>query len=447
MLTSFIPHRKRRFAPLALAGLLIGSAGCASSTPPPASPGPYAPGQWAPPPAAAPTAPPATPPLGSGLLDVLAAAQKALPCPLPGLPPELTRLIDCSALRTATNAVAYVPRALTGALPPAVDHRANGLTGPVKDQNPVGACSGFAISSVMDNALRRRGRTDVVSPLHVFATYTRENDLGALRGKAMTSEPVWPFDKVRACRIANPEHGGYCQSEAGVVPGSGQNDPVLLGERSRADAMGMFRIDALELMKPADVDQIALLLAEGEAVWAAIAFDESSWKHSNVKSGYLPYYPPVDGLGHAVVLQGYRLGPTGREFLFQNSWGADWGLGGYLWIPESMLRTHLLHAYRVRISDGGGAPGVPPSIPGLPSIPGFPQVSPTPAAGCPSGQTAVFGVCLPIPTPGTLPAPGPLPMPSGGGTLPSIGGCPSGSVPNPLSPGQCVAVPSFPTTP
>ncbi len=208
----------------------------------------------------------------------------------------------------------------------------------------------------------------------------------------------------------------------------------------------MFRIDALELMKPADVDQIALLLAEGEAVWAAIAFDENSWKHSNVKSGYLPYYPPVDGLGHAVVLQGYRLGPTGREFLFQNSWGTGWGLGGYLWVPESMLRTHLLHAYRVRISDAGGAPDVPfNSRVAVDS--GVPAGEPDPGRRVPSGQTAVFGVCFPIPTPGTLPAPGPLPMPSGGGTLPSIGSCPSGSVPNPLSPGQCVAVPSFPTTP
>jgi hypothetical protein len=200
----------------------------------------------------------------------------------------------------------------------------------------------------------------------------------------------------------------------------------------------MFRIDALELMKPADVDQIALLLAEGEAVWAAIAFDENAWKHSSVKSGYLPYYPPVDGLGHAVVLQGYRLGPMGREFLFQNSWGTGWGLGGYLWVPESMLRTHLLHAYRVRISDAGGAPNLPLRFRGSRSP------IPTPAAGCPSGQTAVFGVCLPIPTPGTLPAPGPLPIPGGGGTLPSIGSCPSGSVPNPLSPGQCVAVPLLP---
>lgn len=439
MAPSLSSSRKGRFASQVLGLALVALSGCSNNPPPAPPPQPYST------PAAQPLppqgAPPAQAPIASTMLDMLAAAQKAIPCPLPGLPPEVARLVDCAAMRTATNAVAYVPRAITGALPAQIDHRAQGLTGPVKDQNPVGACAGFAISSVMDNALRRRGRYDVVSPLHVFASYTQQNDLGALTGKALTAEPVWPFDRVKACRLAAPQHGGYCESEVGVLPGSGAGDPVLLSEKARADSMGAFRVDALEYMDSKDVDQIALLLAEGEAVWAALAFNRQAWDWDSVKSGYLPYYPPQDGLGHAVVLQGYRLGPGGREFLFQNSWGPKWGLGGYLWIPESMLRTHLLRAYRVRVSDAAGAPYVPPSIPSVPAAP---------AASCPSGQTPLLGVCLPIPTApgGTLPSPstvpptGPLPtVPSPGG-LPPIGNCPAGSVPNPLSPGQCVAVPS-----
>lgn len=418
--------------------LFAAAIGCSQEPAPVPPPQPMA----APPPNAYPPAPPPAPPnaMGSTLIDLMAALQKNLPCPLPGLPPEVTRLIDCAAMRAASNAVAYVPRAFTqGALPPLVDHRTQGLVGPVKDQNPVGACAGFAMSSVMDNALRRRGRYDVVSPLHVFASYTQQNDLGALKGKPLTVDPVWPFDKVKACRIASPPHGGYCESEVGVIPGSGANDPMLLSERARADSMGAFRIDAMEYMTSKEVDQIALLLAEGEAVWVALAFDRQAWDWDSVKSGYLPYYPPQDGLGHAVVLQGYRMGPTGREFLFQNSWGPKWGLGGYLWIPDSMLRTHLLHAYRLRVSDAGAAPYVPPQLP---------QVGPS--AGCPAGQTAVFGMCLPLPggampSPSTVPSPGtfptsyPLPSPS---TLPPVANCPAGSVPNPLAPGQCVAVPA-----
>ncbi|MDI3288999.1 C1 family peptidase [Polyangium sp. 15x6] len=425
--------RLRRFAPPALVLTVSLLAACSKSPPPAPPPQPYT-AQPYPQPYPAqpyPQAQPAQPALGSAMLDMIAAAQKTIPCPLPGLPPEVARLIDCAAIRTATNAVAYVPRAIAaGSLPAQVDHRAQGLTGPVKDQNPVGACSGFAMSSVMDNAIRRRGRYDVVSPLHVFATYTQPNDLGVLKGRPLAVDPVWPFDKVKACRISSPAHGGYCQSDAGVFPGSGANDPMLLSERARADSMGAYRIDALEYMEAKDIDQMALLLAEGEAVWVALAFDRQAWDWNSVRSGYLPYYPRQDGIGHAVVLQGYRTGPTGREFLFQNSWGPNWGLGGYLWIPESMMRTHLLHAYRVRVSDAAGAPYVPPSVPQAPNVP---------AASCPQGQTAVLGVCLPLPGGGAVPSPGAIPPPSG---LPPMGNCPAGTVPNLLVPGQCVAVPS-----
>lgn len=433
MPSSLSPDRKRRFAPQALALSISLLAACSKSPPPAPPPQPYAaqppPSAWAPPPAAQ----PGVPAIGSSVMDLLAAAQRSIPCPLPGLPPELARLVDCAAMRAAAGAVEYVPRAITSALPALVDHRAQGLTGPVKNQNPVGACAGFAISSVMDTAIRRRGRFDVVSPLHVFASYTQQNDLGALKGKPLTVEPVWPFDKVKACRIAAPQHGGNCESEAGVYPGSGVNDPLLLSEKARADGTGVFRIDAMEYLTAKDVDQIALLLAEGEAVWVALAFNRQAWDWDSVKSGYLPYYPPQDGLGHAVVLQGYRMGPGGREFLFQNSWGPSWGLGGYLWIPDSMLRTHLLHGYRVRVSEAAGAPYVPPALPTAPAVP---------AASCPPGQTPLLGVCLPLPGApqgGSLPAPGTFPSP---GAVPSLGNCPAGTLPNPLSPGQCVAVPS-----
>ncbi len=405
--------------------VILGPA-CSKSPPPAPPPQPYVattpptsyPTQprYGQPPSILPGMPGIPPAIFSAALDALVAAQRAIPCPLPGLPPEVARFIDCAAIRAASNAVDYVPRLIATALPAQVDHRAQGLTGPIKDQNPVGACAGFAVSSVMDTALRRRGRGDVVSPLHIFSNYTQQNDLGAIKGRPLTVEQVWPFDQVKACRMASQSHGRYCQSDIGVMAGSGINDPYLLGEKARADSMGMFRVDAMEMMGAEDIDQMALLLAEGEAVWIALSFNHQAWLASSVRSGYLPYYPPQEGVGHAVVLQGYRLGPTGREFLFQNSWGTDWGMNGYLWIPDSMLRTHLLHAYRLRISDASGPPSVPPSG-GAPSIP---------SAGCPAGQVPLFGLCLPAVS---------TSMP---GPAPSLPNCPYGSIPNLLAPGQCI---------
>ena len=42
----------------------------------------------------------------------------------------------------------------TGALPDAVDHRSNGMEGPVKNQGAVGTCTAVSLSTAMENALR-----------------------------------------------------------------------------------------------------------------------------------------------------------------------------------------------------------------------------------------------------------------------------------------------------
>src|SRR5262249_21007195 len=57
------------------------------------------------------------------------------------------------------------------AYPDLVDHRLNGTEGPIKDQGDVGACTAFALSSVMDNSLRRGGQNVTTSPEHLWSHY------------------------------------------------------------------------------------------------------------------------------------------------------------------------------------------------------------------------------------------------------------------------------------
>lgn len=417
-----------RLRPCLLGALLL-TAACSSSKapPPPRYPTYYPPPQPAPAPAPAAPAPPGG---AANVLGAIAQLTSSLPCPPPGLPAALTANFDCASMRSISNAVSYVPRAvISSQLAPFVDHRTTGLTGPVKDQQQVGACAGFAMSAVMDTAIRRMGRGDVVAPLHVFAKY-QGIDLGRLKGVPLTAEPVWPYDPARACQFAGDDAAASgCGSYYNVPPGSAKMNPVLQGELARADQYGYYRIDAFERMSGDDVDQIAALLADGEAVWVALDFYRPSWESPDVKrTGYLPYYPPQQGLGHGVALQGYRPGAFGRDFLFQNSWGESWGQHGYAWIPESMLRTHLLYAYRVRVSPANGPSSAPPT--------------------CPPGSTSLLGVCLPpasaLPSvPGGWPAGAPTSIPAGlPSTVPSsLPSCPAGSVPNPLT-GGCVAVPA-----
>ncbi|NUP13182.1 MAG: hypothetical protein HOW73_44655 [Polyangiaceae bacterium] len=321
------------------------------------------------------------PPAG-GWSTLLGSLSQDLPCPAPGMPKELASMIDCAAMKKVAGATSFIPRQIVAAtLPRYVDLDERGLSGPVKDQQQVGACAGFAVSSVLDNVARRSQRGDVSSPLHVFTTYTG-NGLETIRGRPMTAETVWPYDPSRACRFARDgSQVGSCGSYYGVSPGSAWSDPGLMNERARADASGFVRIDQFEeLAEGTDPNQMAALLADGESIWVALRFYRPAWQSPEVeRTGYLPYYPPESaGENHAVVLEGYRVGPYGREFVFKNSWGQGWGRNGRAIIPESMLRTHMNWGYRIRATlsstptDGGSPPGNAGNglcIPGLACLP------------------------------------------------------------------------------
>lgn len=340
---------------LTSACVLLGAlcAGCANqaTTPPPELPSSDA---------LQPLPPPSPAAVALAAVSTAGRQLDALPCPPPGLPPELSRYLDCAAMERFGEALSYAPRYVApGSLPDRVDLRAHGLSGPTKDQEAIGACAGFAMSTVVDNAARRLGRRDVMAPLHVFSLYTLEDDQDfsrALRSRPITVEHVWPWDPVRACRMADGALAADCGARYGVAPGTGKGDPGLLAEKDRADRLGTLQIAGYEEMatEPVDLDQIALILASGEAIWAAIVFDRSAWGSlSRSGSDRMPYYSIREGqISHAVTLEGYRNTSSGREFLLHNSWGRRWGNGGFAWMHEQMLATHLSYAYRVVVADG-----------------------------------------------------------------------------------------------
>ncbi|MEM1032218.1 MAG: C1 family peptidase [Myxococcota bacterium] len=361
-------------------------AGCRATTPPPP--------RVAPRPAPLQPLPPPSPGalLGSAVRAVVKAAADA-PCPPLGTPPALAAQIDCSAMRRFEDATAYVPRQLAGPLPPHVDFRAHRLNGPVRDQQYVGACAGFAMTSVLDNFSRRYGRHADLSALHLFTHYNLGPDEGfsrALRSRPITTERVWPYDPMVACRFADDWTGQGCAQVYGVPHDSAHADGYLMGRKADADRRGMWQIVGYEELTtdPVDPEQVAMILASGEGIWAAVSFYRPAWSELNQNArSVLPTYPSdLAEVGHAVMLAGYRNTPRGRQFLFQNSWGTDWGEGGFAWLDEAMLRTHLLTAYRVAAVDAA-----------LP----VPQPD---RGGCPAGRIPVLDVCAPDVPKAPLPA-------------------------------------------
>ncbi len=471
-----------------LAVLVAGAGGCATSSQPryPAPPGYANPGQWNPlaapgyssntGPAPAPWYPSAQPqqaaqpgffPLQPVFRPVnvpaLLALQGRVPCAPREVAPDTWATFDCGPFQALSRAIQYIPFVRynflpTGPLPASVDHRAEGSEGPVKDQGAVGDCTAVSLSSAMDNALRRMGRRDVISALHVWSRYgvpitgkAGDSNLD----KAVAVEETWQYDPVKACKLVRSPMD-TCTTAYGVSSGSEAFDPALKAEHAGADAGGRYKLTAVEQLhaKPADVNEIAGVLAGGDDVWISFTVNDQAWMARSLQNAVIPDYDTVEDIGHAVTLAGYRTLANGtKQFLVHNSWSARWGDKGYGWISEAMVAKFTRAAYHVRVADAGGGgstparpvtpggtPGhapagddcpagevkepvfgtcIPDGIPhGIPGLPGFPQGSqapaPAPQGGCPAGQApdvmtrqcanlcdggvpAVGGMCLPIP--------------------------------------------------
>jgi len=299
---------------------------------------------------------------------------------------------------------------LTGALPLAVDHRADGSEGPVKNQQSVGACTAFSLSTAMDHAVRKMGRQEVVSPLHVWSKYGRPymGEAGdSTVGESISVESVWPYDPVKACKLTR-DSTDHCGKAYNVTPGSASTDPEIRFDQTRADASGRYKLEAYEkLSVPTNTDEIAAVLAGGDDIWLAFYVNSDAWSYKSVVNGVIPDYSAVGSSGHAVVLCGYRTVNGKRQFLIHNSWGETWGDRGYAWISEKMVQQQMRYGYKIRVTDGSGtSPPGPSQTSGCPNNQVKDSVFGTCSARCASGSAPAAGVCLPV-VPGINPPPNP----------------------------------------
>ena len=79
------------------------------------------------------------------------------------------------------------------------------------------------------------------------------------------------------------------------------------------------------------------------------------WPMARVFNGYLNAQPAAPNRGHAVTLVGYK-SATGRiedaTFIFKNSWGPNWGQGGYGMVTYKYLQNYLYDAVLLEVQRG-----------------------------------------------------------------------------------------------
>jgi hypothetical protein len=318
------------------------------------------------------------------------------------------------------------------AYPDLVDHRLNGTEGPIKDQGDVGACTAFALSSVIDNALRRANQNITTSPEHVWSHYgypTMEDAASGNLNKGLTTNEALPYSGREACEIMR-DASDDCGQSYGVRPGTAASDAQLQQRLRTADASNGHRVTKFEELEvsPPNIDEIVATLASGADLWVAFNLDSSKWINGRMPNNVIPDWTTPDG-GHALAMSGYRkVSGGGYQFLIHNSWGVSWGDGGYAWLNQAMVEKWMHLAYKVTTDVQPAAPGTDVDCPGdqvLDSVTGK-------CVGiCPDQSRPANGQC----PNGPAPPPQPLPLPGLGGIIPGMPAIP-GWFPAPPQPAQ-----------
>jgi hypothetical protein len=330
-------------------------------------------------------------------------------------------------------------------LPDMVDHRLSNTEGPIKDQGDVGACTAFALSSVMDNSLRRGQQNITTSPEHLWAHYgtpTMEDAASGNLNKPITTYEAMPYSGKEACEIMR-DPSDDCGSAYHVASGSAANDAALQSKIRAADGANGHRVVTFEELdiNPVNIDELVSTLASGADLWVAFHIDGDAWSNRKMQNYVIPDWSIPEG-GHALAMSGYRKVNGGYQFLIHNSWGVSWGDQGYAWVSQAMVQKWLHLAYKVRTDVDNVTP--PKTDEDCPGDQVLDQVTNRCVGICPDQSRPSNGQCPngPAPPPQPLPLPGLQNVIPGFPGVPGLPGWPPAPQPQPAPGGQPAPAPS-----
>ena len=212
---------------------------------------------------------------------------------------------------------------VTGTLPVSVD--LTNFCSPIEDQGQLGACSGHAFAGVIEYL---ENKTKIFLESNKFSTVSRlmiyynervlENDTGEDAGATITDgikslkkygvcvESMWPYDISKFS--TRPLNACY------------------------QDGLKR-RIKDFASVDLTNNDLIQRTLASGYPIVIGIMIYDSFETDTVAKTGIVPMPGPDEQLlgGHAVAIYGYN--KATKQYLARNSWGPNWGIKGYFFIP------------------------------------------------------------------------------------------------------------------
>ncbi|GHB97081.1 C1 family peptidase [Cerasicoccus arenae] len=212
-----------------------------------------------------------------------------------------------------------------------------------KSQGRRPSCSVFAVVGALEYLAAQQG--DPTQFSEEYAIWATRQYLAKSQNERLTdfSEGDAGFRLIDVIEAVN-KYGLARHEEMPNTFGTGMDDIEPPSPKLLEQARKNLQIEnTIQIGQTASaVDRITHALNAGQPVVIGVA-----WPHENT----LRAAPMISGQTpvsmHAVTLVGYRADPDGgnQRFVFKNSWGPQWGSGGYGWITADYLRQHLSSAY------------------------------------------------------------------------------------------------------
>lgn len=221
-------------------------------------------------------------------------------------------------------------------LPKTIDLRASWWK--IADQGQTGSCVGQALSAVLRYHFVQVTKLPTTQTFSARFIWTASREMDAIRDLPTTMIEGEGTTLTQALEIAK-RHG--CVPETtlpfyGILGYSGTTDEFYSIAKS-------YRISNYYELNHRNILQMKTWLATRGPIFCSLICNEEfmNCRKSN------PYLKDLNGSdlgGHAVVIVGYRDDGT---FILRNSWGTQWGDGGYAYLSEDYVIRRLQESYGV----------------------------------------------------------------------------------------------------
>jgi len=213
----------------------------------------------------------------------------------------------------------------------------------ILDQGQEGACTGFALAAVINYLLAQRGTPRTVSPRMLYELARRHDE--------------WPGEgyvgsSARGAMKAWERHGVCSHAEwPDLMHGAHNLDEEMAKRGMKTPGGAYYRVDFRQVrhvhaaLNEVGIVYVSLMVHAG---WGEPGPGSVVVADAGAEAFTLPVITRrgrADG-GHAVALVGY----TEEGFVVQNSWGVDWGNGGFALLP---YEDFMIHATDVWVAQLG----------------------------------------------------------------------------------------------